>query len=98
MPGLQALDARAAGTVEMCQTPTYFYIGKEPTLRASPPACRSASTRAISNAWWSFGGGAELINESLRQVQRVRHPVRQSGTQMGGWFRKEIKTVDDLRA
>ena len=59
VPGLQALDATSNGTVEMCHTVSYYYVGKDPTFARSTHRCRSASTRAsrtpggIRAAAWS---------------------------------------------
>ena len=49
------------------------------------------------HSWWTFGGGDELVNEALKPFKAHAILCGNSGTQMGGWFRKEIKTVDDLK-
>jgi TRAP-type mannitol/chloroaromatic compound transport system substrate-binding protein len=49
------------------------------------------------NAWWSFGGGREITAEALGPFKAHAILAGNSGTQMGGWFRKEINTVDDLK-
>ena len=49
------------------------------------------------NAWFMDGGGQKLIDEFGAQVQFEMSAGGNTGTQMGGWFRKEIKTVDDLK-
>ena len=95
VPGLQALDAVGNATVEMAQTPLYFYIGKEPALAYATGAPFGMNHRH-QHSWWSFGGGAELCNEALKPFKTHAILCGNSGTQMGGWFRKEIKTVDDL--
>ena len=95
MPGLQALDAVSTATVEMAQTPLYFYIGKEPALTYATGAPFGMNHRH-QHSWWTFGGGADLCNEALKPFKAHAILCGNSGTQMGGWFRKEIKTVDDL--
>jgi len=95
VPGLQALDAVSNATVEMAQTPLYFYIGKEPALAYATGAPFGMNHRH-QHSWWSFGGGAELCNEALKPFKTHAILCGNSGTQMGGWFRKEIKTVADL--
>jgi TRAP-type mannitol/chloroaromatic compound transport system substrate-binding protein len=95
VPGLQALDAVGSATVEMAQTPLYFYIGKEPALAYATGAPFGMNHRH-QHSWWTFGGGAELCNEALKPFKTHAILCGNSGTQMGGWFRKEIKTVDDL--
>jgi TRAP-type mannitol/chloroaromatic compound transport system substrate-binding protein len=96
VPGLQALDAVSSATVEMAQTPLYFYIGKEPALAYATGAPFGMNHRH-QHSWWSFGGGAELCNEALKPFKTHAILCGNSGTQMGGWFRKEIKTADDLK-
>src|SRR5215475_2701772 len=95
IPGLQALDAVTTASIECAQTPTYFYIGKEPTLAFGTGIPFGLNARH-QHAWWHFGGGAEIINETLAKFNAYGIVMGNSGTQMGGWFRKEIKTVEDL--
>ena len=95
MPGLQALDATSNGTVEMCHTVSYYYVGKDPTfaIYASVPFGLNARQQ---NSWWYQGGGMALGNEFFKKFGVIGFPCGNTGTQMGGWFRKEIKTVADL--
>ncbi|MBR0902003.1 TRAP transporter substrate-binding protein [Bradyrhizobium liaoningense] len=95
VPGLQALDATSSGTVEMCHTVSYYYVGKDPTFAifASVPFGLNARQQ---NSWLYQGGGNELANEFFKKSNVVGFPCGNTGTQMGGWFRKEIKTVADL--
>jgi TRAP-type mannitol/chloroaromatic compound transport system substrate-binding protein len=95
VPALQALDATSNGTVEMCHTVSYYYVGKDPTfaIYASVPFGLNARQQ---NSWWYQGGGAELGNEFFKKSNVIGFPCGNTGTQMGGWFRKEIKTVADL--
>src|SRR5256714_8009651 len=95
VPGLQALDATSNNTVEMCHTVSYYYVGKDPTfaIYASVPFGLNARQQ---NSWWYQGGGMELGNEFFKKFGVIGFPCGNTGTQMGGWFRKEIKTVADL--
>ena len=92
----QALDAVSNGTVEMIQAPGYYYVGKDPALciMADIPFGLNARQK---NAWMYHGGGNELINEYVARFNVHCIPGGNTGTQMGGWFRKEIKSVDDLK-
>ncbi|WP_454618408.1 TRAP transporter substrate-binding protein [Bradyrhizobium cenepequi] len=94
-PGLQALDATSNGTVEMSHTVAYYYVGKDPTfaIYASVPFGLNARQQ---NSWWYQGGGEQLGNEFFKKFNVIGFPCGNTGTQMGGWFRKEIKTVADL--
>ena len=96
VPGLQALDAVSSATVEVAQTPLYFYIGKEPALAYATGVPFGMNHRHQAS-WWTFGGGADLVNEALKPFKAHAILAGNSGTQMGGWFRKEIKTVADLQ-
>jgi TRAP-type mannitol/chloroaromatic compound transport system substrate-binding protein len=96
VPGLQALDAVQTGTVECCQTPIYFYTGKEPALALGTGIPFGLNARQ-QHSWWHFGGGKEIINDVLAKFGTVGLVVGQSGCQMGGFFRKELNTVDDLK-
>ena len=95
VPGLQALDATSNGTIEMSHTVSYYYVGKDPTfaIYASVPFGLNAR---MQNSWWYQGGGMELGNEFFKKYGVIGFPCGNTGTQMGGWFRKEIKTVADL--
>ncbi|TQF26882.1 ABC transporter substrate-binding protein, partial [Bradyrhizobium sp. UNPF46] len=95
VPALQALDATSNGTVEMCHTVSYYYVGKDPTfaIYASVPFGLNARQQ---NSWLFQGGGNELANEFFKKSNVIGFPCGNTGTQMGGWFRKEIKTVADL--
>ncbi|WP_454648683.1 TRAP transporter substrate-binding protein [Bradyrhizobium liaoningense] len=95
VPGLQALDATSNGTVDMCHTVSYYYVGKDPTFAifASVPFGLNARQQ---NSWLYQGGGNELANEFFKKSNVIGFPCGNTGAQMGGWFRKEIKTVADL--
>ncbi len=96
VPGLQALDAVTSGSVEACQTPLNFYIGKDPALSFATALPFGPNAR-LQYSWWHFGGGAEIINGVLANFKAIAFASGNSGTQMGGFFRKEIKEVDDLK-
>ena len=97
VPALQALDAVQNGTVEMGHTAMYYYIGKDPTwalfcAASVRPQCAPAERLVLRRR------RPEADRRIRRQVQRLSACSRgNTGTQMGGWFRKEIKTVDDLK-
>src|SRR3712207_6792618 len=92
----QAFDAVSNGTVEMIQAPGYYYLGKDPALAvfADIPFGLNARQKA---AWLNHGGGNELVNEYLAKFNVHAIPAGNTGTQMGGWFRKEIKSVADVQ-
>jgi TRAP-type mannitol/chloroaromatic compound transport system substrate-binding protein len=95
VPGLQALDAVSSGTVEMCHTASYYYVGKDPTFAFGTALPFGLNQRMI-DAWMFSGGGAELMNAFYQKYNAIAIPAGNTGAQMGGWFRKEIKEVSDL--
>ena len=92
----QAADAIGNGTVEMGHTASYYYVGKDPTFALYTAAPFGLNSRQ-QNAWMYHGGGMDLANEFYAKHNIYALPGGNTGTQMGGWFRKEIKTVQDLQ-
>jgi TRAP-type mannitol/chloroaromatic compound transport system substrate-binding protein len=92
----QAADAVSSGTVEMAHTAAYYYVGKDPTFAAAAAVPFTLNARQL-NAWQYHGGGIGLVNEFMAKHNLYALPGGNTGTQMGGWFRKEIKTVQDLQ-
>jgi TRAP-type mannitol/chloroaromatic compound transport system substrate-binding protein len=96
VPGLQALDATSNGTVECCHTVAYYYVGKDPTFGFGACMPFGLNTRQ-QFSWMYHGGGLELMREFYKDFGVVSFPCGNTGAQMGGWFRKEIKSVADLK-
>jgi TRAP-type mannitol/chloroaromatic compound transport system substrate-binding protein len=92
----QALDAVQAGTVECCHTAPYYFTGKDFTFAFYTAVPFGLNTR-MSNAWYRHGGGQALAQELFKQYNIVSFPAGDTGAQMGGWFRKEIKTTADIQ-
>lgn len=96
VPALQALDAVQNKTVECAHTAPYFYVGKDPTF-AFGCAMPFGMNARHQNAWMYHGGGMELMREFYAKYNIVHFPAGNTGAQMGGWFRREIRTVTDLK-
>jgi TRAP-type mannitol/chloroaromatic compound transport system substrate-binding protein len=96
VPGLQAMDSAAAGTVEMCHTAMYYYWGKDPTWALGTCVPFSFNDRQM-NAWLYYGGGEGLVNEFLATKGLFGLAAGNTGVQMGGWYRKEINTLEDMK-
>ncbi|HEY7231160.1 MAG TPA: TRAP transporter substrate-binding protein [Pseudolabrys sp.] len=96
VPGLQVLDAASNGTIEMCHTATYYYFGKDPTWALFCASPFSLNARQ-QNAWYHDGDGIKLMNEFAAKFNLAAMVGGNTGCQMGGWFRKEIKTVEDFK-
>ncbi len=96
VPGLQAMDAAAAGTVECAHTASYYYWGKDPTFALATAVPFGMNVRQM-NAWMYYGGGNDLLNEFYNTHGLHGLAAGNTGAQMGGWYRKEINTVEDLK-
>src|SRR5438045_6814900 len=66
VPGLQAADAVTNGTVEMCHTASYYYVGKDPTFALPCPMPFGLNSR-MQNAWMYFAGGIDLCNDFYKK-------------------------------
>ena len=96
VPALKAADAVSNGSVEMCQTASYYYIGKDPTYALGTTVPFGFNARQI-NSWFYYGGGIDMMNEFYATQGMYGLPSGNTGVQMGGWFRKEIKTPADFK-
>ncbi|MEO7495791.1 MAG: TRAP transporter substrate-binding protein [Massilia sp.] len=96
VPPLAVLDAVQADTVEMGHTASYYYVGKDPTF-AFDCAVPFGLTSRQQTAWFDQGGGKDLMREFFKGYGIINFMAGNTGTQMGGWFRKEIKSVADLK-
>ncbi len=96
VPPLQVVDAVQNGTVEMGNSASYYYFGKDPTFAFGTAVPFGLNSR-MQTSWWHFGGGAELMNELYAKFNMFGILAGNTGCQMGGWFRKEIKDLADLK-
>jgi TRAP-type mannitol/chloroaromatic compound transport system substrate-binding protein len=96
VPGLQVLDAVQNGTVEMGHSAGTYYVGKDPTL-AFDTALPFGTNARQQEAWMNWGGGKELLAEVYKDYNTISIPCGNTGAQMGGWFRKEIKSPEDMK-
>jgi len=95
VPGLQVLDAVSNNTVECGHTYTGYYIGKNPSF-IFDGSLPFGFTPRQHNAWMMFGDGRKLMDEVYDSFNIVAFPAGQTGGQMFGWFRKELKTPADF--
>jgi len=96
VPGLQVLDAVQNGTVQCGHTAPYYYWGKDPAFALDTAIPFGLNARQM-NAWQIFGGGLELFRDFYKGYNIHNMPAGNTGAQMGGWYRKEIKSVADLK-
>ncbi len=96
VPGLAVADAVQNGTVQCGHTAPYYYVGKDPTFAFGTAVPFGLNARQF-NAWWYVGGGDAIYNDFLKEYGIHSLLCGNTGAQMGGWYRKEIKTVADLK-
>jgi TRAP-type mannitol/chloroaromatic compound transport system substrate-binding protein len=96
VPGLSAADAVTNGSVEAAHTASYYYVGKDPTF-AIATAIPFGLNYRMQNAWMYHAGGIDLMNAFYERYKIIAFPGGNTGTQMGGWYRREINSPDDWR-
>ncbi len=97
VPALQVLDAVQQGNLEMGHTALYYYFGKDPTWAFGTAVPFGMNQRQF-NAWWYQLGGKQIFNEFAEKSAGITAILCGNTTgQMGGWFRKEINSVEDLK-
>lgn len=94
--GLQVVDAVQNGTVECGYTLSSYYIGKDPTFMFEASAPWGFNTRH-HNAWMLHAGGLQLVREFMSDYNIYPIPAGNTGAQMGGFFRSELKSLADLK-
>ncbi|NJL82056.1 MAG: TRAP transporter substrate-binding protein [Chloroflexaceae bacterium] len=95
VPGLEVLDAVQNGTVQCGHTASYYYVGKNPALGFGT-TMPFGLTAQQQNAWLYHGGGLEAMQALYADFNVINFPAGNTGAQMGGWFKREISTVQDL--
>ncbi|MDB5590189.1 ABC transporter substrate-binding protein [Enterovirga sp.] len=94
--GLQVLDAVGNATVECGYTLSSFYVGKDPTFMFEASVPMGLNTRH-HNAWMIHGGGLAMIREFMADYNVVNFPAGNTGAQMGGWFKRDINSLEDMK-
>jgi TRAP-type mannitol/chloroaromatic compound transport system substrate-binding protein len=90
------LDAVQQNTVELCHTASYYFHGKNKAFSLDCSVPFGLTARQMF-AWFYHGEGGPLLREFFAKYNVINFPGGNTGTQMGGWFRKEIKTMDDVK-
>jgi TRAP-type mannitol/chloroaromatic compound transport system substrate-binding protein len=96
VPAFGIVDAVQAGTVEMGHTAPYYFFGKDPTFAMATAIPFGLNSRQLT-AWMYDGNGMKLFREFYDQYNMVNFPGGNTGAQMGGWYRKEIKSAADIK-
>lgn len=96
IPALQTFDAVSQGTVEMGHGSAYYWAGKVPEAQFFSTVPFGMTARGM-NAWLYDGGGLDLWREVYKPFHVIPFPLGNTGVQMGGWFNKEINSLDDIK-
>jgi TRAP-type mannitol/chloroaromatic compound transport system substrate-binding protein len=96
VPAFQALDAVQQGTVEICHTATYYFVGKDFTMGFGTALPFGLTTRQ-QNAWMYAAGGIDTLNAFFKDFGVIAFPAGNTGAQMGGWFRNPVNTLADFK-
>lgn len=96
VPAFGVLDAVGNGTVQLGFGASFYYIGKDPTF-AFDCALPFGLTTRQQTAWMMQGGGMALMRDLYKDYNVYNIPCASTGAQMGGWFRKEIHSLHDLK-
>lgn len=94
--GFGQVDAVQQGTVEMTHTAPYYYFGKDPTFALGCAIPFGLNSRQMT-AWMLEGNGMKLMREFYANYNIINFIGGNTGAQMGGWWRKEIKSLADLK-
>jgi len=96
VPAFGTVDAVQNGTVECANTAPYYYFGKDPTFALGCAIPFGLNSRQMT-AWMFEGNGLKLMREFYRNFNIISFPMGNTGAQMGGWWRKEIKSLADIK-
>jgi TRAP-type mannitol/chloroaromatic compound transport system substrate-binding protein len=96
VPAFGTVDAVKDGTVEMAHTAPYYFFGKDETFALSCAIPFGLNSRQMT-AWYYEGNGLKLMRDFYRTYNIVNFPMGNTGAQMGGWYRKEIKSLADVK-
>ncbi len=96
IPAFGVFDACSQGTLDMYNSASYYWVGKE-------PACNWFTTVPFGMNpqgqydWYYYGDGLKLWEETYKPFNLVPRPSASTGVQMGGWFRRKINTIADYK-
>lgn len=96
VPALEVFDAVSSGTAQMGHSASYYWLGKVPAAQyftAVPFGMNTTET----NAWLYQGGGLKLWDDLYAEYNLKPFAVGNTGTQMAGWFKQEINSLEDMQ-
>jgi TRAP-type mannitol/chloroaromatic compound transport system substrate-binding protein len=96
MPAFGVVDGVQQGSIELCHTAPYYFFGKDETFALGCAIPFGLNSRQMT-AWMYEGNGLKLMREFYAKYNIVNFPGGNTGSQMGGWYRKEIKSLADIK-
>ena len=96
MPAFNVVDGVQSGSVEVAHTAPYYFFGKNEVFAIGGAIPFGMNSRQLT-AWMVDGNGGKLMGEFYAKYNIVPLVGGNTGAQMGGWFRKEIKTPEDIK-
>src|SRR5436190_1262354 len=96
VPAFGVVDALQQGTVECSHTASYYFVGKNKAFAFDTTLPFGLNQRE-QNAWIYYGGGQDLVRAFFRDFGFISFPAGNTGAQMGGWWRKPVNGVSDLK-
>lgn len=96
VPAFGVVDAVKEGTIDAAHSASYYFFGKDPTFAIDCAIPFGLNSRQMS-AWMYQGNGMTLFREFFENYGIVNFPLGNTGTQMGGWYRKPLKSLADVK-
>ncbi|AKJ29960.1 TRAP transporter substrate-binding protein [Caldimonas brevitalea] len=96
MPPFGVVDGVQNGTVEMAHTAPYYFFGKDDTFAIGGAIPFGLNSRQMT-AWMMEGNGTKLMREFYAQYNIISFSGGNTGAQMGGWFRKSLASLADMK-
>ena len=96
VPAFETFDAVSRGTAQMGHGAAYYWKGKSEAAQFFSTVPFGLTAQEM-NGWLYHGGGLELWRELYSKFNLVPAPAGNTGVQMGGWFNKEINSLDDMK-
>ena len=96
MPAFGVVDGVQNATVEMAHTAPYYFFGKDETFALGCAIPFGLNSRQMT-AWMYEGNGLKLMREFYAKYNMINFPMGNTGAQMGGWYRKPVKSAKDIK-
>ena len=96
VPAFGVVDAIQSGSIDAAHTAPYYFFGKDETFALDCAVPFGLNSRQMS-AWMYEGNGLKLLREFYKNYNIINLPLGNTGAQMGGWFKKEIKSLADIK-